>query len=42
MGPSFAAIVCMVQERPVIKEVVDYVQERHPVAKQVGESLHIR
>ena len=40
--PSFAVSVCMVQERPVIKEVVDYVQERHPVAKQVGQSLHIR
>ena len=25
----------LLQERPVTKEVVTYVQERHPVAKQV-------
>ena len=29
---------CDLQERPVTKEVTTYVQERHPVAKQVGSN----
>ena len=28
-------MILNLQERPVTKEVVTYVQERHPVAKQV-------